>query len=230
MKSISDVNVKAYSTPANMMDTLLENVTGFTPVKGSKADPEKVPKLDSTYSISLLVIFYIITIFTALCYSGRYDHDPITSLPWIGKNNGTNVIMNNLATMENEYTQLQLNENWKVLCSDTNVKIETLDDKELYQKDKNYYYIRITALYANWKPSELYKYFTAEKFHETMSTVDPFYESSSLLFSPSTNFFGSSEKINVLKKVTCFLLFLQTRVIIIVQTLLKLLLLYFYLL
>lgn len=149
---------------------------------------------DNAWKVYMLLFVYINTIIIALVYSGRYSYHPTVQSPWISKANATNVLIKETKAMENEYQKVMLSNDWKILRSVPNITIEIIE------KDNEAMYIRIIAIH-HLRPSALYEYFSWNNFDSTMKMVDPFYESSKLLFSPSTHFYTPSSAIQIAKKV-----------------------------
>jgi hypothetical protein len=149
---------------------------------------------DYAWKVYMLLFVYINTIIISLIYSGRYSYDPTVQSPWISKANATNILIKETKVMENEYQKVMQSNDWKILRSVPNVTIEIIE------KDNEAMYIRIIAIH-HLRPSALYEYFSWNNFDSTMKMVDPFYESSRLLFSPSTYFYTPSSAIQIAKKV-----------------------------
>ena len=147
-------------------------------------------------SVFLLFFFYLSCIAISLLYSGRYTHDCTESLPWVNKQNATNIVMARLKGMESEYEAALLSEKWVTLLSEQNMTVEVIKGEEGARS----IFVRLTSIYEV-KPDKLYKRFKFENYDATMKSADPSYESSSLLFSPETKFFFPSNGINLVKQV-----------------------------
>jgi hypothetical protein len=149
---------------------------------------------DYAWKVYFLLFSYIIITIIALVYSGRYSYDPTVQSPWISKANATKILIKEIKLIESDYQKVMQSDHWKILRSVPNVTIEIIEN------DNEAMYIRIVAIH-HLRPSALYEYFSWDNFDSTMKMIDPFYESSELLLSPSTHFYTPSSAIQIAKKV-----------------------------
>eukprot|EP00596_Hydrurales_sp_CCMP1899_P008299 CAMPEP_0119035762 /NCGR_PEP_ID=MMETSP1177-20130426/2960_1 /TAXON_ID=2985 /ORGANISM="Ochromonas sp, Strain CCMP1899" /LENGTH=668 /DNA_ID=CAMNT_0006994481 /DNA_START=128 /DNA_END=2135 /DNA_ORIENTATION=- len=170
----------------------------------SSSQKKRKGRSRSLFVSALHIIFHGYVLLICICtvhslsvwYDTVYPQDTsslfgLTS-PWIGKQNATRLINRRLQTLEEEYTALLGRNDWSTvrMSLSSNVTIESCKSEDV----KAPMYIRTTAVFDT-SPEELHGYFYSDKYDATQKAVDAYYDSSSLLLSPS-------EKISVMRKVT----------------------------
>lgn len=145
---------------------------------------------------ALMVLFYLITIITALLFSGRYDTHSTDKIPWVGESNATLIVNNRLQTVESDIESALNSDKWKTLRTLTNMSIDILRTDSLDWP----YYVRLTTV-VQMKPSNLFRNYLADKLHYTLLRTDNFHVSLRSLFipEPETQFPGNV--IGIFRKV-----------------------------
>lgn len=145
---------------------------------------------------ALLVLFYLITIITALLFSGRYDTHSTDKIPWVGESNATLIVNNRLQTVESDIESALNSDKWKTLRTLTNMSIDILRTDSLDWP----YYVRLTTV-VQMKPSSLFKNYLADKLHYTLLRTDHFHVSLRSLFIPESEAQFPGNIIGIFRKV-----------------------------
>jgi len=130
---------------------------------------------------SILAVLYLVAVLASTYYRSlmiEISTKAVTS-PWVGKHNATRVVRTRLETIQKDFEGTLLAEDWRVLRSTSDIKIEIKKNPEGWPD-----YIRTTTI-LNAKPADAYNLFTWENFDETQKKIDPFYESSAALLDPT---------------------------------------------
>lgn len=97
----------------------------------------------------------------------------------VGKKNISAILKRRFQDIHTEYELALQSQNWKTMRHSGNVSIETMEPADGWP-----IYIKTTA-YFPINPTSLYEIFKWKNFDTTQKAIDPFYESSGLIFEPS---------------------------------------------
>lgn len=104
------------------------------------------------------------------------SEDALRRSPFISEKNVTHVLKKRQALVQAEFEEAIVSKKWKVLRSSLNISIETLEAVDGWPP-----YIRTTAFIA-CSPETVFEAFKWNNFHKTQSVIDPFYQSSQVIF------------------------------------------------
>lgn len=163
------------------------------------SDPINVKRASVTYGsdVALLVIFYLVTIITALLFSGRYDTHTTDKIPWIGESNATTIVMNRLQTVESDIQSALKSEKWQTLGPLKNMSIDILRTDSLDWP----IYVRLATL-VQMKPARIFSDYLPDKLDSTLLRTDHFHVSLQSLFTPVSEAQYPGNIVGIFKKVT----------------------------
>lgn len=163
------------------------------------SEPVNVKRGSVTYAsdVVLLVIFYLVTIITALLFSGRYDTHTTDKIPWIGESNATTIVMNRLQTVETDIESALKSEKWQTLGPLVNMSIDILRTDSLDWP----IYVRLATL-VQMKPARIFSDYLPDKLDATLLRTDHFHVSLQSLFTPEPDAQFRGNIIGIFKKVT----------------------------
>ena len=161
---------------------------------------EKSPASDSegkasgVGSILLLVLFYTACILGCLYYSFKNCKDVASAMPWVGRSNATSIVMERLKTIEIDFENSHLSNEWRVVPNAGNITVEMLDTDSLDWPT----YVRVSTV-LKIKPAKMYEFFQGDNL-PSADRPQPFYQSLNVLFSAGTK----SSAVDVVRKVRSY--------------------------
>jgi hypothetical protein len=163
------------------------------------SEPVSVKRASVTHGsdVVILVIFYLVTIITALLFSGRYDTHTTDKIPWIGESNATTIVMNRLQTVETDIESALKSDKWQTLGPLVNMSIDILRTDSLDWP----IYVRLATL-VQMKPARIFSDYLPDKLDATLLRTDHFHVSLQSLFTPEPDPQFPGNIIGILKKVT----------------------------
>jgi hypothetical protein len=148
-------------------------------------------KVSRTSDVLLLVFFYTACITACLHYSSRHSRDVASAMPWVGRSNATNIVMERLKSIETDFESHHMSDKWRVVPNAGNITVEMLDTDSLDWP----LCVRVSTV-LKIKPAKMYEYFQ-EDYAPSVEGTQPFYQSLRVLFSAGTK----SSAVSVIRKV-----------------------------